>query len=320
MSFTPHPALRAAHAQTIFAAFAPRPAIAWERERVELDDGDFVDLDHAPGPASGRRALVLHGLGGSSEAPYVRGLTAALAASGWGVTAFNFRGASGEPNRLARTYHSGDTADVRVVARLLRARVAADPLVAVGFSMGANALLKLLGEDGARPTFDAAVAVSSPFVLRICAHTLARGLAAGYGRYLLRGLKRMLRAKRALVAPRLDLRAALGARDFAAWDELVTAPLNGFASAADYWARASSSRYVASIAAPTLILHARDDPFMTPAVLPSRAELPPRTVLEASARGGHVGFVARGPRGLPRYHVDERVAAWLGGMFGPAAR
>ncbi|TNF36353.1 MAG: hydrolase [Deltaproteobacteria bacterium] len=311
MSFQPHPALRSAHAQTIFPAlFRRAPAIAWRRERVDLPDGDFVDLDHA-GPDRGRRALVVHGLGGSSDAPYVRGMAHALLTAGWAVTVLNLRGASGVPNRLARMYHSGDTDDARLIAGRLRADADGAPLVGVGFSLGANVLLKLLGETGEAAPLDAVVAVSPPFSLAACAERLATGVTRGYGLYLLTALKRHLLRKRKLLAAHIDLRAALRARDFRDFDGLVTAPLGGFESAEDYWERCSCSAFLPRIGRPTLIIHAVDDPFMHPDVVPAPETLPALVQLEAHANGGHVGFVARGPAARPRYYAEERAAAWL---------
>lgn len=313
-AFTPHPLLRDGHAQTLYGALGRRPTrIPWRRERVELPDGDFVDLDHldlaAEGGRGERRVLLVHGLGGSSDAPYVRGLARRLAQERWAVTAMNLRGASGEPNRLPRGYHGGDTADLAVVIENLAAR--SSVLTAVGFSLGGNALLKLLGEQGGAARVAAAVSVCAPLRLDLTARRLNEGLSRAYEAYLLIALKRGLWHKRRLVAPHLDLGRALAATSFLAWDELVTAPLNGFQSADDYWSRSSARGYLHGIARPTLILHALDDPFMPPAVLPTEAELSDAVTLEVHERGGHVGFVASGPRGVT-WFADERVVAFLG--------
>ena len=309
--FEPHPLLRGPHRQTLFGAFGlSAPEVAFRPERFELPDGDFVDLEHA-GPERGPRAILLHGLGGNVRSGYLRMLAATLVARGWAVTAFQFRGASETPNRTPRLYHSGDTADIALVAAALRTRTPWLPLVAIGFSLGGNVLLKLLGETGPDAPLDAGVAVSVPFMLDVAADRLARGASQVYGRFLLAQLKRRLRAARARMQAHVDLGAALAARDFRTWDALVTAPLGGFASADDYYARASSRAFVGRIARPTLVLHALDDPFMTAACVPTTAEIAPAVELEAHAHGGHVGFIERGPRGLPRGFVDRRVAEWL---------
>jgi len=308
-AFEPYPGLANAHAQTMFAAFGRRPPrVVWRPERFELSDGDFVDLCHL-GPREGRRVVVLHGLGGSAESPYVRGMASAIAGAGWAVTAFQFRGASGALNRRPRLYHSGDTGDIAEVARALRP--SAEPLIAVGFSLGGNVTLKLLGEQGADSVFDAGVGISVPFQLDVCADVLARGVAWAYGRFLVHALQRIVWHKRAQLGSRIDVAAAMRARDFRTFDGLVTAPLAGFASAADYYTRCSSRAFVGRIARPTLVIHALDDPFMRPGCVPEPHELAPSVTLEASPHGGHVGFAARGERACPAWYAERRVLRWL---------
>lgn len=296
------------HLQTLAGALVRKVGpVGWRRERLELEDGDFLELDHA-GDGE-HRVLIVHGLGGSSEAPYVRGMTHVLIGRGFAVTAMNLRGAAG-PNRLARTYHAGDTADIAVVAEHLRA--GARVLGAVGFSLGGNALLKLMGEKGSAAPFVAAASVCAPLDLEQTSKRLNQGLSRGYEQYLLVALKRSLWRKRRLVAGHLDLRAAMGASSFAAWDERVTAPLHGFASAKDYWARSSARGFISKIERPTLVLHALDDPFMPRTVLPDPAVVPSSVVVEALDWGGHVGFLTAltGPS-----YADERVAEFLEGQL-----
>jgi len=318
MTFKPHPLLRGAHRQTIYGAFGRRaPAFTTRVERFELPDGDFVDLEHlGPDTPYQPRAVLLHGLGGSAQSTYIRTLAATLSAEGWAVTLFQFRGASG-PNRLPRTYHSGDTGDIALVLAALRQRMGPDAkLTAVGFSMGGNVLLKLLGEQGESSVINAAVAVSVPFRLAVCSDQLASGPSRVYGRYLIAGRLRALRSIRALVAPHIDYQRALTATDFRTLDGLVTAPLNDFASAADYYERSSSLGYLQAVRRPTLILHALDDPFMTPSAVPSAGDLAPAIELELHAHGGHVGFIERAPNGLPRSFIESRVARWLRPFMG----
>jgi predicted alpha/beta-fold hydrolase len=284
--------------------------VAWRRERLELEDGDFLELDHAGPDGEGTdRVLIVHGLGGSSEAPYVRGMARELMRQGLAVTAMNLRGAAG-PNRLARTYHAGDTGDVLQVAQHLGG--GARRLAAVGFSLGGNALVKLMGERGAAAPFVAAASVCAPLDLEQTARRLNQGLSRAYEQYLLVALKRSLWRKRGLVARELDLQRVMAASSFAAWDELVTAPLHGFESARDYWARSSARVFISKIERPTLILHALDDPFMPPSVLPDPADVPSCVSVEATDWGGHVGFLT-GLAG-PSY-ADERVAGFLAGWL-----
>lgn len=290
------------HLQTLYGALGRRVGkVAWRRERLELPDGDFVELDHAGEAAD--RVLVVHGLGGSSAAPYVRGLALELLGRGWSVTAMNLRGALA-PNRLPRTYHAGDTADVLRVAEHLAKDAAT--LMAVGFSLGGNALIKLMGECGDKAPFRAAASVCAPLDLELTARRLHQGFSRVYEAYLLVGLKRALWRKRAIVRSQVDWSRMWRATSFAEWDGVVTAPLNGFQSAADYWQRSSGRGFVAGIGKPTLILHALNDPFMPPAVLP--AEVPSWVTVEAYPWGGHVGFVTG--RSAPSF-ADVRVATYF---------
>jgi hypothetical protein len=265
------------------------------RERVPTRDGDFVDLDWtdpAPSGASGPILLVLHGLEGSARSHYVSGLLAGAHARGWQGVALNFRSCSGEINRLARFYHSGDTGDLDEIVRVLRRRHPAALLAAVGVSLGGNVLLKWLGERGDSVPLQVAVAISVPFDLTACARVLDRGLARVlYTANFMRTLRAKVREKARVHPGFVDVAAALRARTFGEYDEIVTAPLGGFASALDYWTRSSSGPYLGRIRRPTLVINARDDPFVPAATLPDARALPPHITVEFPARGGHAGFI-----------------------------
>ena len=308
--------LKSAHLQTMFATlFRPARAFPLRRERIELDDGDFLDLDWSPA-AQGPVVLVLHGLEGSSDSPYARGMLETAHAHGWRGVVMHFRGCSGEPNRLPRSYHSGDTRDLAQVVRILRARSDVPVLSAVGYSMGGNVLLKWLGEQGASVPLVAAVAVSVPYTLSLAAERLARGLSRVYQRRLLDDLRAKLSRKFSAGTSAIDLEQAHSSRDFWEFDDRVTAPLHGFKDVHDYYTRSSSRQYLANIGIPTLMLHAEDDPFMTPQALPSGDELSPSTRLEVSAAGGHVGFVHGRLPWRPRYWLEERIPAFLESHLG----
>lgn len=303
--------LRSAHLQTVFAPLLRRaPSVPIRRERVELDDGDFLDLDWGPGER-GPVLLVLHGLEGSSDSPYVRGMMRVAHRNGWRAVVMHFRGCSGEPNRLDRSYHSGDTADLATVVAHIRARDRVTALAAVGYSLGGNVLLKWLGETGSAAPLVAAVAVSTPYALSHAADRLATGLSRIYQRRLLGEMCAKLKAKYAGRPAPIDLGAAYASRDFWQFDDRVTAPLHGFADVHDYYARSSSRQYLCGIRVPTLIIHARDDPFMTPDVVPSPEELSRSIELEVSHHGGHVGFVQGALPWRPRYWLEERIPAYL---------
>lgn len=318
-----HPAvgLGNPHLQTLWGPFIRRqPGLSRTRERLWLDDGDFLDLDwHGPHSAQAPLVVVLHGLTGSSQSPYVIGLQRALAACGWASVAVNWRGCSGEPNRLARSYHSGISEDLaQVVEHLRRVRPLA-PLHAVGYSLGGNVLLKYLGERGADSALHAAVAVSVPFRLDQCADRIALGFSRVYQAHFMRELSAHLSAKHDYLRQQghLEGLAALERlgpvgrlRTFWDFDGKVTAPLNGFDSAQDYYRRASSRYYLGQIETPTLIIQARDDPFIFAHSLPTAEELAPGTSFELHARGGHVGFVEGSVR-RPRYYLERRIPQWL---------
>jgi predicted alpha/beta-fold hydrolase len=303
--------LRSAHLQTVFAPlFRRAPEVPLARERVELADGDFLDLDWTPRRGS-PVVLVLHGLEGSSDSPYARGILGAIHARGWRGVLMHFRGCSGEPNRLPRTYHSGDTGDLAEVVDKLLDRRDIPAMAAVGYSLGGNVLLKWLGERGAEAPVSAAVAVSVPFTLSRAADRLTTGLSRMYQRRLIGELRGKLRRKFSATSGPIDLTRAENSRDFWDFDDAVTAPLHGFKDVHDYYTRASSRQYLHKIGVPTLMLHAEDDPFMTPDVVPTGEELSPSVRLELSTRGGHVGFIHGSVPWRPRYWLEERIPAFL---------
>ncbi|MFO0729328.1 MAG: hydrolase [Myxococcota bacterium] len=296
------------HLMTIFPVVARRrPKVQARRERLELPDGDFVDLAWV-GQARSPLVVVLHGLEGSLDSPYVRGILSAIEARGWRGLLMHFRGCSGEPNRLARAYHSGETEDLRTLLRLIRAR-GEEPAAAVGYSLGGNVLLKYLGEEGSSAGLSAAVAVSVPMMLAPCADRLQRGFSKLYDRWLLSSLKKSMRRKARQVP--LGVELSTGIDSIRSFDEQVTAPLHGFSGADDYYARASSRPYLPKIRTPTLILQARDDPFLTEEVLPGPAELPAGVTLEISEHGGHVGFVGGNNPFAPDYWLERRIPEFL---------
>ncbi|HUP91193.1 MAG TPA: hydrolase [Solimonas sp.] len=318
-SFRPHPLFRGPHAQTMLPALLrPLPRLAIRRERLELSDGDFVTLGWAGEHKLGAPlVLLVHGLTGSFDSKYLRGAARRLIRRGWRCVIFQQRGAGGEPNRLARSYHHGASDDLREVVVELRRREPKTTLAAAGWSLGANVLLKYLGEDGAAAPLTAAVAASPPFQLRPCAERLRTGTSRVYQRRLLRDLKAALRLKYSQLTPPEGLEAAFAARDFFAFDDAVTAPANGYRDAEDYYARAACGPFLRGIQVPTLVLHAMDDPFMAPSIVPDESALAPAVTLELSKRGGHVGFVAAGRFGQPVPWLERRIPEFLGEYFTP---
>jgi uncharacterized protein len=312
--FTPLRWLRGRHAQTVFGTLLrPGPRLSLRRERWELPDGDFLDVDRLEGPAAAPLLLVLHGLEGSSSSHYVQGLLAQARRRGWRGMALNFRSCSGEPNRLLRSYHSGETSDLGEAVRRARAEPGAAPLLLAGCSLGGNVVVKWLGEQGASAQVRAAAALSVPFDLAACARALdAPGaMSLVYRSRFLHTLKRKALAKSRRL-PGIDAARVRSARTLFEFDEVLTAPVHGFAGAEDYWAQSSSGPYVARVRVPLLLLSAEDDPFISPSCLPREAaSRNPCVTLETHSRGGHLGFVA-GPY-LPWFWAEWRVAEFLSG-------
>ena len=302
---------RGPHRQTLWPSLIRRkPQVALKRERLGLPDGDFIDLDWTSN-TSGPIVVVLHGLEGSSNSGYVRGLLKAIALCGWRGVVMHFRGCSGEPNRLARSYHSGDTGDLAYLIQLLHQRAPHTPLAVVGYSLGGNVLLKWLGEVGKQAPLQAAVAVSVPFLLHHAAARLEKGLSRIYQWSLLRRMCRAVSEKRQKINLPITIDDLSAPRNFRDFDEHITAPLHGFNGADDYYAASSSRRYLKQIAVPTLIVHARDDPFMTEAVIPGPDELSETVELELYPHGGHVGFVSGAWPWRARYWLEERIPDYL---------
>lgn len=303
------------HAQTLWASLARRHAkVKIQRERLELADGDFLDLDcttHRTGPI----VLILHGLQGSSNSNYARGLMAACHAKGWRAIVMHFRSCSGEPNRLARAYHSGETGDLHTVIDLLHRREPDTRIGAVGYSLGGNVLLKWLGENPAAIPLSAAAAVSVPYELKTGARRLDAGFSKIYQQYLLNSLKKATARKKSLLTSKIDFQHSQSVTTIYHFDDSVTAPLHGFKDAEDYYARSSSRQYLKHICLPTLLLHAKDDPFMTMGVIPSHDELSAYTTLELSSSGGHVGFVSGHWPWSAKYWLEHRLLAFFSDYF-----
>ncbi len=283
------------HVQTLYAYFfACKPRVSYRRERWELADGDFLDMDWIDGDQSQPLLVLFHGLEGSSSGHYARALMGATQEAGWRGVAVNFRGCSGTPNRLPRAYHSGDSAEIDRVLRHLKTFAPSVPLFAAGVSLGANALLKWLGESGtaAQDVICAAAAVSPPVDLADAGKRLDQGFNFyTYTRVFLHSLRRKTLNKIAahhLPIPSATVRAA---RTLHAFDDVYTAPMHGYVDADDYWLRASSKPWLKSITVPTLIVHAHNDPFLPASAFPDANQISPAITLDLPRQGGHVGFV-----------------------------
>jgi predicted alpha/beta-fold hydrolase len=311
--FRPAWGARGPQAQTLLAYLLrrPRPPPV-RRERVDTADGDFLDLDWLDAPADRPHLLILHGLEGTPKAGYVRASVRQAARRRWGVVAMAWRSCSGELNRALRSYSSGETEDPLFVIRHIRRRGITGPLFAAGFSLGANALLKLLAETGEQAPLDGGVAVSAPFDLAACARALDAPWSGGaiYRRSFLRTLRaKALEKLREHPAAGLDAERVRRARTLRAFDDAFTAPSNGYRDADDYYARASSGPLLGRIRRPVLCISAVDDPLIPGDSLPPQRALGLVQHLRTE-RGGHVGFMA-GWLLRPRFWAEAQALAFL---------
>jgi predicted alpha/beta-fold hydrolase len=274
-----------------------RPFIPYRRERSELDDGDFIDIDWLDGHHDAPLVVLFHGLEGSSYSHYVLSIMGLLQDLGWRGAVIHFRGCSGSPNRLPRAYHAGDSTEIdwvlrRIAGQNKRSDITA-PVFAVGVSLGGNALLKWLGEQGnqASRLLDGVVTVSVPLDLAAAGKTLASGFNLLYTRHFLDTLKRKALEKLDRFPGLFDADAVAACRTLYEFDNIVTAPLHGFRNTEDYWDRSSSKPWLKHIEVPTLIINALNDPFMPPSALPGPKDVSPAVVLEFPEQGGHAGFL-----------------------------
>jgi predicted alpha/beta-fold hydrolase len=320
-TFKPAWWLSNSHLQTLYPALfrkVPNPP-EYHRERLTTPDHDFIDIDYC-GTGNQPLIMLVHGLTGSSQSGYIKGLQTVLLKQGLRSVAINFRGCSGSSNNRARCYHSGETEDLDFLYKTLRRREPETPMAAVGFSLGGNVLLKWLGEQEDRLNLFAAVAVSVPFLLGVCATKLDSGFSKFYRLNLLRELKIYMEIKRQHLKnigeqKEVDKIQALGdlsnIDSFWQYDDRVVAKLHGFKDVHDYYQRSSSRQYLKAITVPTLLIQSVDDPFMTKEALPELIELSPQVQLELTRHGGHVGFISGSIPFRPQYWLEQRITEFL---------
>ncbi len=319
------------HAQTLYGAlFAQHHRVHFVRERIETTDGDFLDLDWCgPGLRAERLAdgsvaphetelaltgarrwirdddwgnlpgdcnalILFHGLEGNSLSHYSQSIAHDFRARGWIVAIAHFRGCSGFPNRMARAYYSGDTPEIESILRHANQRLPGARWHAAGISLGGNALLKYLGEASAgHIPITAAAAVSAPMDLPVCGHRLSDTFLGRqlYCRHFLRTIRRKILAKASSFPGSIDVARSQRMRTLRELDDLYTAPMHGYRNALDYWTRAASLPALRGIRVPTLILNARNDPFVPQASLPGTRDASGDVLLHQPAQGGHAAFV-----------------------------
>ena len=320
-SFVPAPWLKNRQLQTIY------PSLPWawrdnpplRREILGLPDGDVTAVDwhvHSDElPETAPLLVILHGLEGSAASTYARMLMHAAFDRGWRSCVLHFRDCGDYRNRLPRRYHAGETNDLRFFLETLHkvpeAAMHSGPLLAAGYSLGGNVLLKYLGESGDETPLRAAAGVCVPLNLHTCAEALNKGFSKVYQRHLLKRMKSAVKRKFSPYTAAFDWDAAMSARTFAEFDDTVTAPLHGFDGMQDYYDKCSSTHFLHGIQRPTLIINALDDPFMTEDVIPPESALSDQVTLEVSRAGGHVGFIDGGLPWRPTYYLPQRVLDFL---------
>ena len=303
--------LKNPHLQTIWGtAFKPKSDIELIPLRIELDDGDFIDALKTKDIKDKPIALILHGMEGSIDSHYAKPLMQLLDNAGYGVYFMHFRSCSGELNRLPRGYSSDDSTDIQAVIETIKQSHQRKPFAVIGFSLGGSVALKWLGEQAQNADTSIAVAVSVPFMLRDAAMKLENGFSRVYQHYLVSTCQRKYLEKEELISSPLEVNIK-DLNTFYRFDDKITAPLHGFKNAEDYYEKCSSRQFLKNIRKPTLILHAKDDPFMWDHTAPREHELSKDVHLELTEQGGHVGFISGKYPWKTEYWLDQRILSWL---------
>ena len=315
--FKPAFGLKNRHLQTLYPAFFRKKLLVKTTSEIfELSDGDFVECFWCEKPPTDDRDIVIlfHGLEGSYKSPYIQGVMDSLSKAGFSSVLMHFRGCSGKANRLPRAYHSGDTKDAKAWIEALTKRFPNSKLHAVGYSLGANMLLKLLGEWGSKSPLVGAVCVSAPMQLDISANTINKGFSKFYQKHLLKHLKSSLHKKyekhpieELINFKKEDIK---NIKTFWEFDDIYTAKIHGFGTAKEYYKRSSAKQYIKNIQTQTLLIHSTDDPFMTKDVLPTQNEISKSLTLEVYKHGGHVGFIS-GSIFQPKYWLENRIVEYI---------
>lgn len=316
MAFNPAKGLANPHLQTLLPRFLRRkPLFTPHTQRIETPDGDFLDLAWTA-PVTDTQPkqpvmILFHGLEGSFHSPYANGLLHAATQQGWLGVMMHFRGCSGEMNRKPRSYHSGETADARFFLQWLRQQLPTQPFLAVGVSLGGNMLVNYLAESGEHSELAAAQVISPPLDLAACSERIQQGFSKVYQRYLLGSMKRNLSRKITALPDAMPITHDDVEQLDTLWlfDEFVTAPLHGFKDATDYYQRCSGLPRLREVKTPLRVIHAKDDPFMTEAVIPTEP-LPPHIQYDLYQYGGHVGFVTGSWR-QPDFWLEKTVPEWF---------
>jgi predicted alpha/beta-fold hydrolase len=298
--------LGSATLQTVIPTFFRKiKGFAYQRERIELEDGDFLDIDWSKANSKNKLVIVIHGLEASSHRDHVEGMIKAFNKIGWDGVGYNYRGCSGEPNRLVKSYHTGSTDDFRTVVNYIIKKYPYQEIAIIGFSIGGNIVLKYLGEEGKNlhKFIKHAAAISVPCDLAACSDKVTN---SPYRSYFLNKYYEKLKAKSEKMPGKIDLESFKKVKTLADYDDLYIAPIFGFKDAQDYYAKATCKPLLKNITIPTLVIIAKDDPFMKPSCYPvEEAKANDNLYLEMPDKGGHVGFILNNKEN--EYWQEKRV-------------
>ena len=316
-SFNPPFLLKNKHIQTVYSSFFRKiPNHNFKVEKFILNDGDFIECYWYNKQTNNNKPIVLifHGLAGSYKSPYIQGTMSKLDENGYNSVVVHFRSCSGVMNDKAISYHSGKTDDALEFIQSIKNRFSNSKLFGVGYSLGGNMLLKLLGEVGENSLLEAAISISAPLELATCSDSINQGFSRFYQKHLVDNLNILLEEK----YDKHDMKNIINLKKedvkklstFWEFDEAYTAKVHGFESAIDYYEKSSSKQFLKYIQTNTLLIHSTDDPFMTPEIIPNKDEISLHVELEIYPHGGHVGFI-EGSIFKPVYWLERRIVDYF---------
>ena len=303
-----------AHWETIIpAVFRKVNGIDYRRERIDIFDGDFLDLDWSDtNSKSNQLVIVTHGLEGDTQRPYIKGMVKIFNQAAWDVLAWNHRGCSGEPNRLKRFYHSGSTEDLNAIVDYVLQNKQYEKIVLIGFSLGGNMTLKYLGEKNMQihSKIQKAIVFSVPLHLSSCSESLRKWKNLIYAQKFKNNLRQKILTKAKVMPEKISTRFLHKIQTLKDFDDFYTAPLHGFKDAEDYYEKSSSIYFVNQISIPTLIVNAQNDPFLAPPCFPyDLFEKLEKVFFETPKNGGHCGFTPIGDKTF--YWSERRALEWI---------
>lgn len=302
------------HIQTLYPVFFPKKLnLTLNRENLELPDGDFIQIDWTENKEEKKPIIILlHGLEGSSSSTYIQRLMKKATENNYRAVCMHFRGCGGVPNKFERAYHAGETEDLNYFIHYVTEKLGnSQKIFIAGFSLGGNVLLKWLGENPSNKIIHSAVAASVPFELANSADTMNKGFSKIYQWWLLKSLKDSFLKKSNSIGVKVDKAEIERLKNFWEFDDKVTAKIHGFQNVNEYYSKSSSRQFLQKITTPTLIIHAKDDPFMSPSCIPNKDELSSSILFDLTEKGGHIGFISGSIPFVPKYWLEDRILSFF---------